>query len=72
MQIPFQEFIAIARKLSPWQKEELQKALSSETSDAGKSSRLKELLLNGPRLSESEINAIEEAHKSINQWRTKR
>ena len=73
MQIPFNELIAIVRRLSPTQKERLKKELDQKTAPVtnGKKSRLTELLLNGPVFTDDQIKTIEETRKSINQWRTK-
>ncbi len=51
------------------QRGSLRKESTYEAEPVAKQSRLTELLLNGPVLTEEEISTIEETHKSINQWR---
>jgi hypothetical protein len=70
LNIPFNQLLVLARQLSPAQKSRLKKEL--EVADVSPAtSPLKKLLLQGPVFSEEQIKTIEEAHKSISEWRTK-
>lgn len=71
VQIPFQQLVDIVRQLPPTQKAKLQKVLDQEVKPSAKSSRLTEMLLNGPVFTDKQIKTIEENRKSINQWRKK-
>ena len=71
VQVPFQQLLMLVRTLTPAQKARLRKELADEAEPVVKQSRLTELLLNGPVLTEEQISTIEETRKSINQWRTK-
>jgi len=68
--IPFNDLLAFIRQLTPAQKQKVRKELDAE-SVISKNSDLRELLLNGPTLSDKQIKAMVDAHKSINEWRTK-
>jgi len=70
VQIPFRQLLTLVKTLTPAQKARLKKELTEETEPVQEKSRLTELLLSGPVLTEKEIGVIEETRKSINQWRT--
>lgn len=68
--IPFRQLLVFVKQLSPVQKEKLIKELAADELKTN-NSKLKELLLSGPVFTKKQIKAIEDAHKSINEWRTK-
>lgn len=68
--IPFNKLLALIRELTPVQKQKLKKELESDSSATSEPS-LKQMLANGPVFTEEQIRNIEDAHKSINEWRKK-
>ena len=71
VQIPFQQFLTVAKTLTPSQKVKLRQELTEEKSKEGDKAAFIELLLNGPVFTEKEIQTIEENRKGIAKWRTK-
>ena len=71
VQIPFQQLLAIVKKLSRAQKSRLREELDAEEQPVKSDDDFIDYLLNGPVYSEKEIEVIEENRKSIAAWRTK-
>lgn len=71
VQVPFQQLLALVRKLTPSQKAKLREELTvvepAQSEDAG----FMDFLLHGPVFSKSQIDVIKENRKSIAAWRTK-
>ena len=68
--IPFNQLLAFIKQLTPVQKQKVRKELETDELKTNNST-LKNLLLNGPVFTNEQIKAIEDTHKSINEWRTK-
>lgn len=71
LHIPFQQLLSAIKTLTPSQKSRIQKELAKEDDEKVEKAKFMEFLLNAPVLSEEEINAMEDARKSISKWRTK-
>ncbi len=68
--IGFNELLEAVKKLPEDQLLQLKNVLDAKSVKSRKE-RFRELLLNGPTLSEEQIQTIEENRKLISQWRTK-
>ena len=71
VQIPFQQLLTAVKTLTAAQKAKLRQELIEEPPAKNDKAAYIDMLLNGPVLTEKEINIIEENHKSIAKWRTK-
>lgn len=67
--IPFQQLLALVRKLSPAQKATLRRELAEDKATASSKADFIELLLKGPVYSEKDIQQIESNRASIAAWR---
>lgn len=70
VQVPFQQLLKIIKSLTPSQKARLRKELSEKNPSMEDKDEFIQDLLNGPVLSEQEIERIEDNRKSIASWRT--
>ena len=68
--IGFEELVKAVEKLPEDQRLRLKEVLE-ENSAKSRKERLRGLLLNGPTLSEDQIQIMEENRKAIRRWRTK-
>ena len=68
--MPFNQLLVLIKKLSPVEKQKIRKELEADELKS-KGNSFKELLLNGPVFTKEQIKAIEDTHKSINEWRGK-
>lgn len=68
--IPFQELLTLVRQLTSAQKATLQQELTQEPSAASKKQRIADLLMNGPVLTDEQLEMFEQIRNEINQWRT--
>lgn len=72
VQVPFQQLLAIVKKLTPSQRAKLRKELDEQNiSSVVKEDEFIDFLLNGPVYSKDDIAQIEENRNSIVAWRTK-
>lgn len=72
IKIPFSDLLNMVHKLTPAQRAKLQYELSHIKGRNGSSkTRLKEMLLKGPTITEAQIKTFEQSRKEINQWRIK-
>lgn len=71
VQVPFQQLLAIVKKLTRAQKLRLRQELEGEEPPRKDKDAFIDYLLNGPVYSDKEIKLIEENRKSIAAWRTK-
>lgn len=71
LNIPFSELLSVVQNLTPIQRAQLQAQLMNNSKQTHAKSRLKELLLNGPALTDRQLKTIQQTRKEINQWRTK-
>jgi hypothetical protein len=69
--IPFADLLTLIDRLSPAQKARIQSKLSDEQSATTSKERLRMLLLNGPNLTDEQLQTIHQTRKEINQWRAK-
>lgn len=68
--MPFNQLLVLIKKLSPNEKQKIKKELEADELKP-KGNSFKELLLSGPVFTATQIKAIENTHKSINEWRQK-
>lgn len=71
VQVPFQQLLAMVRRLTPAQRARLRQELVDKKPVKKDKDEFIEYLLNGPVYSDREINVIEENRKSIAAWRKK-
>ncbi|MCO5237016.1 MAG: hypothetical protein M9933_12175 [Chitinophagaceae bacterium] len=72
VQVPFQQLLALVKRLTPAQKARLRKELVDQKPVQKKNKdEFINYLLKGPVYSDKEIKVIEENRKSIATWRTK-
>ena len=71
VQVPFQQFLTLVKRLTPAQRARLQQELVDKKPVQKDKDEFIDYLLNGPVYSDKEIKIIEENRKSIAEWRTK-
>lgn len=71
IQVPFQQLLAIVKKLTPTQKAKLRQELNDDKPSIEQKDGFLDFLINGPVYSKKDIAIIEENRKSIAAWRTK-
>ena len=73
VQIPFEQLLAAVKDLTPSQKGRLREELDGKKADKkGDNAAFIEMMINGPVLTEEEINSMKETRKSVSKWHAKK
>ena len=67
--IPFSELLTVLDRLTPAQRATLQTKLSDRKNVESSKEKLRALLLTGPKLTDKQLQSIQQTRKEINQWR---
>lgn len=71
LDIGFDQLVNIVKNLSPGQWSQLKKEVEKTKAKSQKQQDLESFLLSAPTFNDEQLNAVQEARKSINQWRKK-
>lgn len=71
LDIGFDQLVNMVKNLSPKQWNRLKKAVEKESVLSEEQQDLETFLLSAPTLNDEQLDAIQDARESINQWRKK-